>query len=76
VFAHCATVFLMLVDGGAIDTTLDRGGVAFAARVTGRTIVHMGTTSPAYSRKLEAYTRSVGGCSLATQMPSLTFARC
>jgi 3-hydroxyisobutyrate dehydrogenase len=50
VFAHSATVFLMLVDGGAIDTVLDRGGAAFAARVTGRTVVHMGTTSPAYSR--------------------------
>ena len=51
VFAHSATVFLMLVDGGAIDTVLDRGGTAFAARVTGRTVVHMGTTSPAYSRE-------------------------
>jgi len=29
VFAHSATVFLMLVDGGAIDTVLDRGGAAF-----------------------------------------------
>jgi 3-hydroxyisobutyrate dehydrogenase len=61
VFAHCATVFLMLVDGRAIDTVLDRSGPAFAARVTGRTIVHMGTTSPAYSRELEADIRSVGG---------------
>src|SRR5262245_66608340 len=61
VFAHSATVFLMLVDGGAIDTVLDRGGAAFAARVTGRTVVHMGTTSPAYSRELEADIRSVGG---------------
>ena len=50
VLAHSATVFLMLVDGGAIDTVLDRGGAAFAVRVTGRTVVHMGTTSPAYSR--------------------------
>jgi predicted dinucleotide-binding enzyme len=40
VFAQSATVFLMLVDGGAIDTVLDRGGTAFAARVTGRTVVH------------------------------------
>jgi 3-hydroxyisobutyrate dehydrogenase-like beta-hydroxyacid dehydrogenase len=31
VFAHSATVFLMLVDGGAIDTVLDRGGTAFAS---------------------------------------------
>src|SRR5947207_1457170 len=61
VFAHSATVFLMLVDGGAIDTVLDRGGAAFAVRVTGRTVVHMGTTSPAYSRELEADIRSVGG---------------
>src|SRR5256885_16203995 len=61
VFARSATVFLMLVDGGAIDTVLDRGGDAFAVRVTGRTIVHMGTTSPAYSRGLEADIRSVGG---------------
>ena len=29
--------------------------------MTGRTIVHMGTTSPAYSRELEADIRSVGG---------------
>src|SRR6516165_1440998 len=41
VFAHCATVFLMLVDAGAIDTVLDRGGPAFAAQVRGRTVVHM-----------------------------------
>jgi predicted dinucleotide-binding enzyme len=61
VFARSATVFLMLVDGGAIDTVLDRGGAAFAARVTGHTVVHMGTTSPAYSRELEADIRSVGG---------------
>jgi reactive intermediate/imine deaminase len=61
VFACCATVLLMLVDGGAIDTVLDRGGTAFAVRVTGRTVVHMGTTSPAYSRGLEADIRSVGG---------------
>lgn len=61
VFAHAATVFLMLVDGGATDAVLDRGGAAFAARVAGRTVVHMGTTSPAYSRALEADIRSVGG---------------
>jgi 3-hydroxyisobutyrate dehydrogenase len=61
VFAHSETVFLMLVDGEAIDTVLDRGGTAFAALVTGRTVVHMGTTSPAYSRELEADIRSVGG---------------
>lgn len=61
VFARSATVFLMLVDGGAIDTVLDRGGAAFAARAMGHTVVHIGTTSPAYSRELEADIRSVGG---------------
>lgn len=61
VFTYSATVVLMLVDGAAIDTVLDRGGAAFAARVTGHTIVHMGTTSPSYSRELEADIRSVGG---------------
>lgn len=61
VFARSATVFLMLVDAAAMDAVLDRGGTAFAARVTGRTIVHMGTTSPAYSRELEADIRAVGG---------------
>lgn len=61
VFAHSATVFLMLADGEAIDTVLDRGGTSFAARVTGHTIVHMGTTSPGYSRELEADIHSVGG---------------
>src|SRR3979411_608368 len=54
VFARSATVFLMLVDGGAIDTVLDRGGAAFAVRVTGRQVVPMGTTSHAYPRGVEA----------------------
>jgi 3-hydroxyisobutyrate dehydrogenase-like beta-hydroxyacid dehydrogenase len=43
VFARSATVFLMLVDEAAIDAVLDRGGAAFAARVSGHTVVHMGT---------------------------------
>src|SRR5438046_10608753 len=54
VFARSATVFLMLVDGGAIDTVLDRRGAAFATRVTGHTVVHMGTTPPAFSCPLHA----------------------
>src|SRR5258706_15417747 len=59
VFARSATVFLMLVDGGAIDTVLDRGGAAFATRRTGHTGAHLGATSPAYSRELAAYIRCV-----------------
>src|SRR5262249_17336744 len=46
VFAHSEIVFLMLVDGGAIDTVLDRGGAAFDAPATGQSFVHMGTRSP------------------------------
>jgi 3-hydroxyisobutyrate dehydrogenase len=61
VFARSLTVILMLVDGGAIDTVLGRGGRGFAARVSGRTLVHMGTTSPIYSRGLEADIRRAGG---------------
>jgi 3-hydroxyisobutyrate dehydrogenase len=61
VFAHSPIVILMLVDGRAIDTVLARGARAFAARINRRTIVHMGTTSPSYSRGLEADIRSAGG---------------
>jgi 3-hydroxyisobutyrate dehydrogenase len=61
VFARAPTVILMLVDGAAIDAVLDRSGPTFVSRVHGRTIVHMGTTSPVYSRGLEAEIRSAGG---------------
>ncbi|MFI0373218.1 NAD(P)-dependent oxidoreductase [Actinomadura sp. 1N219] len=54
-------VFLMLADGPAIDSVLARGTPAFAANVAGRVIVHMGTTSPGYSRGLEADVRAAGG---------------
>jgi 3-hydroxyisobutyrate dehydrogenase len=62
VFASARTVLLMLADGAAIDTTLDRGTPAFGGRVGGHTIVHMGTTAPGYSRSLEADVRAAGGC--------------
>ncbi|MFI0411037.1 NAD(P)-dependent oxidoreductase [Actinomadura sp. 3N508] len=54
-------VFLMLADGPAIDSVLGRGTPAFAANVAGRVIVHMGTTSPGYSRGLETDIRAAGG---------------
>ncbi|RKS71901.1 3-hydroxyisobutyrate dehydrogenase [Actinomadura pelletieri DSM 43383] len=54
-------VFLMLADGPAIDAVLERGSPGFAANVAGRVIVHMGTTSPGYSRGLEADVRAAGG---------------
>lgn len=61
VFARARTVILMLADGAAIDAVLDRGTPAFAARTSGHTLVHMGTTSPTYSRGLEEEVRSAGG---------------
>ncbi|EYT82923.1 MULTISPECIES: NAD(P)-dependent oxidoreductase [unclassified Streptomyces] len=61
VFARTDTVVLMLADERAMDETLGRGTPDFAARVGGRTLVHMGTTSPAYSHGLEADVRAAGG---------------
>jgi 3-hydroxyisobutyrate dehydrogenase len=61
VFAGADTVFLMLADGAATDSVLGRGTPAFAANVAGHTVVHMGTTSPGYSRALEADVLAAGG---------------
>jgi 3-hydroxyisobutyrate dehydrogenase len=61
VFRHARVVILMLVDGAAIDSVLGRGTPDFGANVAERTIVHMGTTSPDYSRGLEADIRAAGG---------------
>ncbi|MER6264671.1 NAD(P)-dependent oxidoreductase [Streptomyces sp900105245] len=61
VFARADVVLLMLADEAAVDTVLGRGTPGLAARVAGRTVVHMGTTSPEYSRALEADVRATGG---------------
>lgn len=61
VFERCATTILMLAHSEAIDAVLGRGTPAFAAQVGRRRIVHMGTTSPAYSRALETDIRAGGG---------------
>jgi 3-hydroxyisobutyrate dehydrogenase len=61
VFARADVVVLMLADGDAIDAVLARGTAAFAGRVAGRTVVHMGTTSPEYSRGLADDLRAAGG---------------
>lgn len=53
-FAASHTVILMLVDEQATDAVLRRDTPDFAERVRGRTIVNMATTSPAYSKALEA----------------------
>ncbi len=54
-------VLLMLADGPAMDAVLGRGTPGFAAAVAGRVIVHMGTTSPGYSRGLAADVAAAGG---------------
>ena len=61
VFRRAEVVLLMLADEAAIDAVLDRGGARFADNVGGRTIVHMGTTDPDYSREVEAAVRGCGG---------------
>jgi 3-hydroxyisobutyrate dehydrogenase len=60
-FAKASVVLVMLADGAAIDAVLGRGTPKFRGHVTGHTIVHLGTTSPEYSRQLEAHVRSAGG---------------
>ena len=60
VLRQAEIVLLMLADDAAIDAVLGRGTEAFSA-VAGRTIVHMGTTSPEYSRGLEEAVRVAGG---------------
>lgn len=61
VFARSDVVILMLASSDAIDAALARGTAEFAGRVAARTVVHMGTTAPAYSLGLEADIRAVGG---------------
>jgi 3-hydroxyisobutyrate dehydrogenase len=61
VFERAPVVLAMLADGAAIDATIGRGTPDFAGIVAGRTLVHMGTTAPAYSRGLEADVRAAGG---------------
>ena len=60
-FRQARIVILMLIDTPAMDAVLGRGTPDFAANVTRHTIVHMGTTSPEYSRGLEADIRAAGG---------------
>jgi 3-hydroxyisobutyrate dehydrogenase len=60
-FERCSTLMLMLLDSSAIDAVLGRGMPDFATRVSGKTIVHLGTTSPEYSRKLAFDVTAAGG---------------
>lgn len=60
VFWRARVVVLMLSDADAMSAVLGRGTPEFAATVAGRVVVHMGTTSPEYSRALEADLRAAG----------------
>lgn len=61
VFERARVVILMLADGVAVDSALGRGTPRLDAMVAGHTVVHMGTTSPDYSRRLEAAIVAAGG---------------
>lgn len=61
VFERCDIVLLMLANAEAIDWVLGRGEPVFRQRMHRRTIVHMGTTSPGYSKGLEQAIRAAGG---------------
>ena len=58
---HCDAIILMLATEQAMDDTLQRGTPAFDSLVRGRIIVHMGTTTPAYSQALCADVQRAGG---------------
>jgi 3-hydroxyisobutyrate dehydrogenase len=61
VFARARTIILMLADGAAIDAVLRPSCSDLADRIRGKTIVHMGTTEPAFSLRLEKDIRAAGG---------------
>jgi 3-hydroxyisobutyrate dehydrogenase len=52
VFDQAPIVLLMLADASAVDAVLGRGTASFAKLVAGHTLVHLGTTSPTWSREL------------------------
>jgi 3-hydroxyisobutyrate dehydrogenase len=61
VFAAARVVILMLATEASIDEVLGRGTPAFAELVRDRTVVHMGTTSPEFSRSLGVDVVAAGG---------------
>lgn len=61
VFRRANTVILMLADGAVTDAVLRRDGADFPHLVRGKTIIHMGTAEPAYSRQLQHDCEAAGG---------------
>ncbi|MEU4157950.1 NAD(P)-dependent oxidoreductase [Actinoplanes sp. NPDC026670] len=61
VFSAAGTVILMLANDQVIDEVLSRGTGTFGKLVAGRTVVHMGTTAPAFSAGLGKDVIGAGG---------------
>jgi 3-hydroxyisobutyrate dehydrogenase len=61
VFSASDVVFEMLATEPAIDAVLGRHASGFRVPIAGRTLVHMGTTAPEFSARLEADVRAAGG---------------
>jgi 3-hydroxyisobutyrate dehydrogenase len=61
VFENARIVIMMLANGAVIDEVIGRGQDRFGRNVASRILVHMGTTSPAYSADLAADIRDAGG---------------
>jgi 3-hydroxyisobutyrate dehydrogenase len=61
VFIYAQIVIVMLFDSAVIDSVLGRGTPDFVTMVAGHTIINTSSTSPAYSRGLEADVRAAGG---------------
>jgi len=60
-FASCDVVLMMLSTEEVIDTTLRRGTDEFGSMIAGTTLVHLGTTSPQFSERLQDEVRRAGG---------------
>lgn len=58
---RASVVLLILLNEQAVDETLGRGTPAFRSRMAGRTVVQLGTTSPAFSRSLGRDISECGG---------------
>lgn len=61
IFRRCEPIILMLRDEAATDFVLGRQDPSFGSRVNRHTIINMATTSPRYSKALEADVRGHGG---------------
>jgi 3-hydroxyisobutyrate dehydrogenase len=59
--AGCSMALLMLANEQVINEVLERGSSAFEENVSGKTIVNMGTVSPAFSRALASDVTEAGG---------------